>query len=109
MARLLVNGWQSPVSSRRRSIGNVGIPQEFPRGVRRVGSRYFGFPCFPLLGIPTLACRLGLARNFASDDIGVSQYLSVETEASPIPAKTCRLQVMRSSTLQQLLSVVAVT
>jgi hypothetical protein len=47
-----------------------GIPQEFPRGVRRVGSRYFGFPCFPLLGISTLACRLGLAR-IASDDIGV--------------------------------------
>src|SRR5947209_20476598 len=76
MARLLVNGWQSPVLSRRRSIGNVGIPQEFPRGVRRVGSRYFGFPCFPLLGIPTLACRLGLARNFASDDIGVCRYLT---------------------------------
>src|SRR4051794_33459501 len=82
MARLLVNGWQSPVLSRRRTIGNVGIPQEFPRGVRRVGSRYFGFPCFPLLGIPTLACRLGLARNFASDDIGVSHSLSAVTKSN---------------------------
>jgi hypothetical protein len=34
-------------SSRRRSCGNVVIPKGFPRGVGRVESRLFGFPCFP--------------------------------------------------------------
>ena len=52
--------------TRRRSVGNVGIPKGFPRGVGRVESRLLGFPCFPLLGISN-AClpHLG-ARNFVS-------------------------------------------
>jgi hypothetical protein len=43
--------------SRRRSRGNVGIPQGFPRGVGRVESRLLGFPCFPYPGI-SMACFL---------------------------------------------------
>jgi hypothetical protein len=39
--------------SRRRSGGNVGILRGFPRGVGRVGSRFYGFSCFPLLVIST--------------------------------------------------------
>jgi hypothetical protein len=33
--------------SRRRGRGNVVIPKGFPKSVGRVGSRLYGFPCFP--------------------------------------------------------------
>ena len=40
IALVLVKGWLSPAwnknTSRRRSVGNVGIPEGFPRGVGRV-------------------------------------------------------------------------
>jgi hypothetical protein len=35
--------------SSRRGRGNVGIPEGFPQSVGRVGSRLYGFPCFPTL------------------------------------------------------------
>jgi hypothetical protein len=40
---------------RRRGRGNVGIPKGFPRSVRRVGSRLWGFPCFPY-SVISMAC-----------------------------------------------------
>ena len=41
--------------SRRRGRGNVVIPKGFPRSVGRVGSRLYGFPCFPH-SVISMAC-----------------------------------------------------
>jgi hypothetical protein len=37
------------------AVGMCEIPKGFPRGVGRVESRFFGFPCFPYPGI-SMAC-----------------------------------------------------
>jgi hypothetical protein len=47
--------------SRSRSGGNVGIPKGFPRGVGRVESRFYGFPCFPFLVISTAQAWLTIS------------------------------------------------
>ena len=47
-------GMRGPISS-RRGRGNVGIPKGFPKSVGRVGSRLFGFPCFPY-SVISMAC-----------------------------------------------------
>jgi hypothetical protein len=39
----------------RRGRGNVGIPKGFPKSVGRVGSRLYGFPCFPH-SVISMAC-----------------------------------------------------
>jgi hypothetical protein len=63
----LGEGWLGPVCfkniSHRRSVGNVEIPEGFPRGVGRVESRYFGFPCFPLLVISNACLSWGLQAS----------------------------------------------
>jgi hypothetical protein len=41
--------------SRRRGRGTVVIPKGFPKRVGRVGSRLYGFPCFPL-SVDSMAC-----------------------------------------------------
>lgn len=43
------------------SWGNVGIPKGFPRDVERVGSRFYGFPCFPY---PVISTALPHSKNF---------------------------------------------
>src|ERR1017187_4363562 len=46
------------------AVGNVVIPKGFPRGVGRVESRPFGFPCFPYPVI-SIACvwHMGLSAS----------------------------------------------
>jgi hypothetical protein len=58
--------------TRRRSSGNVGIPQGFPRGVGSVGSRLYGFPCFPLLVISTAWGCASLSVTFGEIGSGDS-------------------------------------
>jgi hypothetical protein len=48
--------------SRGRGRGNVVILKGFPRSVGRVGSRLYGFPCFPY-SVISMACFRGARIN----------------------------------------------
>ena len=63
--------------SRRRSRGNVGIPQRFPRSVGRVESRLLGFPSFHTPAFPWL----GRAETALSSLLRTSHQASNPAQA----------------------------
>jgi len=50
------------IYTRRRGRGNVVIPKGFPKSVGRMGSRHYGFPCFPY-SVISMACFEGVERS----------------------------------------------
>src|ERR1700677_592532 len=65
-------------ASRRRSRGNVGIPQGFPRGVGRGGKTWLSTPSIPRHFHGFFGATIGLQLPFAKT---VGRFL--ETDLSP--------------------------
>jgi hypothetical protein len=54
-------------------------PHGFPRGVGRVESRLYGFPCFPYPGI-SMAC-FSASQVFGEENIAIGMDEKIDTEA----------------------------
>jgi hypothetical protein len=86
------------ILSRRRCVGNVGIPKGFPSGGGRVESRHFGFPCFPLLVISNAhACQCEVGSSAI-----ITDAKRVCEDSSRLVCEKTRARLLQSSRFHHL-------
>jgi hypothetical protein len=84
--------------SRRRCLGNVGIPKGFPSGRGRVESRHFGFPCFSLLVISNAhACQCEVGSSAI-----ITDAKRVCEDSSRLVCEKTRARLLQSSRFHHL-------